>query len=1181
MNPPTLRTLTVALALTLSLPVALATGVTAPTAAPPILHQPIDWQPQHVLSVEQAAALPPLAAPSDEPTGPSVPELYTGIGTGSALLVGPTVGSIAYLCTAAFLFQDPATGTYYLATAGHCLVRDETETTPHSGYVDPDRTNNEIDICVEQCLDNALQFGTYVRLYTGMPGAPAGYNPVVFGQSGGVGTDFGLVRIPESLNHLLRPWMPQFGGPTGMAAGTSTGDRIVHYGHGTYCCPAVTGGLASRTPIDQGRVAISLGSNGQSFDYVAWSTGGDSGSGMSLAFPGTRGLQGSSAVGVLTHGLVTSGEGSGTLLPRGLAMVSGYQAAHAAALPATLSGLALVKGSDAICTAGCGAAAVPGIAITTPAAGSSMAPGTLAVSGSVDRDSGAVATPPLVADAHGPYAADVGTAVAITGSATGGSAPYTCAWSGAGVTFADAAQCATTVQSATAGAATLALTVTDHDGATATDTAAFTANALATGPTCTLDDAADATVPVPDYEITKLCTERTGGNFVMTLTLAGLSVDQRLKYLESPVNYEFYVNALDSYEVSHLLAVTTVYNYNDASGLTAATAAYDEGTGTVTLTIPLSEIGATPTTARADAIAAEAAGGKTTLAGSPAEGPSVIDSVPDSGSAPASRPVFGLPASPQAGPTDGVVGSVSGLAVGNGQETLDVDLAIGTADAAVPKVRGTPFTYQVEFVAKNNRAAGLTYEVAYTNDLVQLNGVVPTGQALVGTFVLYVLSAPDAQGLSAICPVAADMSHSSFDADTNTIHWKAPLSAFTHSNFPTRTEGCAAFATNGRGLQDGDVLTGITGEAAAQVGLVSFGAVTPTVTAPDYTVSVAAAPGSQEHVRIAVGSHVQDIAVDTSAAETASWSGALDLSGLSAGSYTLTATWIDADGTTQLATASRAFTVTGGTTTTSTSTSTTSGTGAGGSDTGSAGGSVNNVAPGLDTLSATPSIAVIGRDTQVGIAGTAHDDNGNQDIAGVTVTVTDPLGAAATPSATLTDDASDATALSFTAASAVDGTSPTGTYQVDTFATDASGAQSPVVSLTFTVLPPPAVDISYTGAASRLDFGSFDPGASNVVSTNQVAVRNELHEAKDFLFDMTDFTCTRGGIPVMGNAKVHLGHLDGAGAFVTDATLDYAQSTVDFGTLGDGGQVLVQMELLSVPTGIAGTCTASFGLYHV
>ena len=57
-------------------------------------------------------------------------------------------------------------------------------------------------------------------------------------------------------------------------------------------------------------------------------------------------------------------------------------------------------------------------------------------------------------------------------------------------------------------------------------------------------------------------------------------------------------------------------------------------------------------------------------------------------------------------------------------------------------------------------------------------------------------------------------------------------------------------------------------------------------------------------------------------------------------------------------------------------------------------------------------------------------------------------------------------------------------------------------------------------------------------------------------------------------------HIDGAGTFTPRLTKDYTESTVDFGTLSDGASVFVKLELQQVPKGIAGTCTASFGLYH-
>jgi hypothetical protein len=408
--------------------------------------------------------------------------------------------------------------------------------------------------------------------------------------------------------------------------------------------------------------------------------------------------------------------------------------------------------------------------------------------------------------------------------------------------------------------------------------------------------------------------------------------------------------------------------------------------------------------------------------------------------------------------------------------------------------------------------------------------------------------------------------------DGYTVHYGTAAGSYTQTASASGTSRTVTGLTNGQAYYFAVTAHNSVGDGAAT---------------PEVSATPAAGAVTDERVELYEGSTLLgSTLVSTSAGSpAAAWSVAL--SGLATGSHTLNAKWFDA-GTastgTPLAAATVAFSVSG-TTTTSSSTTTTTTTSAstsadGSTDTGSAGGSVNNVAPVVDSFAATPSVAVIGRDGAVGLAGTAHDDNGNADVASVTVKVTAPGGASTTPAATLANHPSDVTALSFAASYAVDGATEVGTYQVDSFATDAGGAQSPVQAVVFRVLPPPAVHIHYTGAASRLDFGSFNPGAHNLVSANQFAVQNELHGAREFKFDMTDFTCTRGTVPVLGHATLRLGHLDGAGAFVVDSTLPYDAAAASLGTLSDGSELLVQMELGDVPVGIAGTCTASFGLFH-
>jgi hypothetical protein len=84
---------------------------------------------------------------------------------------------------------------------------------------------------------------------------------------------------------------------------------------------------------------------------------------------------------------------------------------------------------------------------------------------------------PLTCDAGGPYSGNVGAAVTFSGSASGGTEPYTYAWD-----FGDGGSgtgASPTHTYTTAGTFTVTLTVTDAASATATDTA----TATITGPT--------------------------------------------------------------------------------------------------------------------------------------------------------------------------------------------------------------------------------------------------------------------------------------------------------------------------------------------------------------------------------------------------------------------------------------------------------------------------------------------------------------------------------------------------------------------------------------------------------------------------------------------------------------------------------------------------------------------------
>jgi hypothetical protein len=332
--------------------------------------------------LEGDAALTALVPPAFDVAGPRLtpaeaaaaglpPTIQDGIGPGSALHQTGADGS--FLCTAAFLLRDPRTAVYYLSTAGHCLVEDAEDPAPYTGSTDPDKVVRAVEVCVAGCIDNALSLGTYVALERNET-----YHPIAFAQSGGQGADFGLIELPPDVHDLLRPGMPQWGGPTDVAD-TVSGDTLVHFGHGTYCCP-VTGGFASRTPVDQGRAAVSLGGDGELFQGLGWITGGDSGSGIALAVAdGAGALRGTSALGVITHGLEGAGTiFSGTVLQHGLDL----------AFDATGLRLDLVAEGDPLTAVADPDAAGPGpsILIASPAAGATVRPvsGTVPIEGRAD-----------------------------------------------------------------------------------------------------------------------------------------------------------------------------------------------------------------------------------------------------------------------------------------------------------------------------------------------------------------------------------------------------------------------------------------------------------------------------------------------------------------------------------------------------------------------------------------------------------------------------------------------------------------------------------------------------------------------------------------------------------------------------------------------------------------------------
>ncbi len=347
-----------------------------------------------VLSPAEAATLPPT--------------IQDGIGPGSALQMG--VGDISSVCTASFLLRDPTTGQYYLSTAGHCLVVDAEDPTPVTGATHPDMVNDRVDVCVEGCINNGLGLGTYVSLQ-----ANGAYHPVAFAKSNGVGDDFGLIALPPDVHGLLRPEMPQWGGPTGVAAGGGLGDLVAHYGHGALLVPGVAA-FVTRTPADQGRLATLSSAGDGAFEAVGHVTGGDSGSGASLAELDAAGIaHGTQALGTITHSIVYAGAPilSGTLLTHGFEM----------ARATTGLELELVPAGDPLPTEPT-AAAPPALAsnitVTSPADGAAISTGDkrVSVKGAADRGGGPLANGTQVQVAIDDAAFGFASRIPIAGNAT-------------------------------------------------------------------------------------------------------------------------------------------------------------------------------------------------------------------------------------------------------------------------------------------------------------------------------------------------------------------------------------------------------------------------------------------------------------------------------------------------------------------------------------------------------------------------------------------------------------------------------------------------------------------------------------------------------------------------------------------------------------------------------------------
>ncbi|PSP96372.1 hypothetical protein BRC84_01695 [Halobacteriales archaeon QS_1_68_44] len=213
-----------------------------------------------------------------------VPERASGIRPGSQMFITFPDGTTAG-CTANFVWRDGG-DDLYIGAAGHCFLpsdKNASANAQRTGESDDDVYDvSQLDVSV--CADCTVG-GTTGLTFTG---TTIGLGDVAYARQalpGGseVGHDFGIVRIPSSVEDAVDPSLPQFGGPTGVSErAVPAGLPVNQYGAG----------------VANGEVFPTMGSNGVSE--------GDLGTG-------------GAAAGILTH--LTATGTAGTTMGRCVEMV--------------------------------------------------------------------------------------------------------------------------------------------------------------------------------------------------------------------------------------------------------------------------------------------------------------------------------------------------------------------------------------------------------------------------------------------------------------------------------------------------------------------------------------------------------------------------------------------------------------------------------------------------------------------------------------------------------------------------------------------------------------------------------------------------------------------------------------------------------------------------------------------
>jgi hypothetical protein len=242
----------------------------------------------------------------------SLPAAADGIGPGSYLLITTTErdefgAPTVFICTANFVWDGPwaldGSGGPYLGAAGHCFLPEDKD-----AYIGSNPYVTRVEVCVKDCA-----FGG--QLGAAFTGELRDLGPVYYARQlrGDIdlGNDFGLVQIPASLIPLIRPAMPVWGGPAGSEA-IGTGSPVCLYGN--------AGGLGE-VFATKARAGLGVVEDDGAWFAVLPSFEGDSGSAVENCELSASGLSGTTAVGILTHLVVGTGDVAGTTVARAIEMV--------------------------------------------------------------------------------------------------------------------------------------------------------------------------------------------------------------------------------------------------------------------------------------------------------------------------------------------------------------------------------------------------------------------------------------------------------------------------------------------------------------------------------------------------------------------------------------------------------------------------------------------------------------------------------------------------------------------------------------------------------------------------------------------------------------------------------------------------------------------------------------------